>query len=261
MWREMTWHADWGKWAGPVQVPEGAPVKFRAMWSGGAMQSSCWFSHPDGAEACGGTGNPTPLDATFAGVRGNEWWVQAQVTPNAGHALDHVEVRIGQDWKPLALQSWGVRQYAASYHIPQGMILQFRAADTNNLSDLSDCYRWIPPANTDATKVTCGGSTTSTTTSTMSTSGGIFDATFTGVKGNAWWVQASVSGNQPIQNVDARINCSEEWRSLTKQSYGWAASFQVPAGSKVDFRATSNVGNSDFSGGYIWPNATPTSAC
>jgi hypothetical protein len=88
-----------------------------------------------------------------------------------------------------------------------------------------------------------------------------FDATFSGVKGNEWWVQASVSGNQPIQDVDARINCSEEWRSLTKQSYGWAASFHVPAGSKVDFRAISTSGNMDFSGGYVWPNATPTSPC
>jgi hypothetical protein len=88
-----------------------------------------------------------------------------------------------------------------------------------------------------------------------------FDATFTGVKGNEWWVQASVSGNQAIAGVDARLDCGGSWIALTKQSYGWAKSIHVLSGQKVDFRAHSSTGATDLSGGYIWPNATPTSAC
>jgi hypothetical protein len=200
----------------------------------------------------------TNFDATFTGVRGNEWWEQVSVSATGG-TLSKVDVRLnGGAWQPMTKQSYG---YTSSYRAVQGTIVQFRATSTTGATDLSDCYRWIPPSNADASKVTCGGSTTTTTTSTTSTTGAAFAATFSGVKGNDWWVQASVSGNQPIQNVDARVGCSEEWRSLTKQSYGWAASFYVPPGSKVDFRAISTSGNMDFSGGYIWPNATPTSPC
>jgi hypothetical protein len=81
------------------------------------------------------------------------------------------------------------------------------------------------------------------------------------VKGNEYWVQATVSGNQPIAKVEARINCGATWVLLTKESYGYAKSFHVPNGAKVDFRATSSTGATDMSGGYIWPNATPTSGC
>lgn len=195
------------------------------------------------------------FDATFTGVRGNEWWVQANVG-TSGATLASVDVRLnGGAWLPLAKQSWG--GWATSTRIPDGTTVQLRATGTTGATDLSDCYRWIPARNTDAAKVSCGATSTSSTTTTSAA----LDATFSGVKGNDWWVQASVSGSQPIQNVDARVNCSEEWRSLTKQSYGWAASFHVPSGSKVDFRAISTSGNMDFSGGYIWPSATPTSRC
>ena len=202
---------------------------------------------------------PGAFDAAFTGVRGNQWWEQVSVAATGG-TLAKVDVRLnGGAWQTMTKQSYG---WTASIRAVEGTIVQFRATATSGSTDLSDCYRWIPPANTDASKVPCGGTTTTTTTSSTTTSpGAAFDATFSGVKGNEWWVQASVSGNQPIQDVAARIGCSEEWHSLTKQSYGWAASFHVPPGSKVDFRAISTSGNMDFSGGYIWPQATPTSAC
>ncbi|HUR62532.1 MAG TPA: hypothetical protein VM286_09250 [Candidatus Thermoplasmatota archaeon] len=88
-----------------------------------------------------------------------------------------------------------------------------------------------------------------------------FDATFSGVKGNEYWVQASVSGTETIAGVDARVNCSGSWIPLAKQSYGWSKSIHVLNGQKVDFRAHGSSGATDLSGGYIWPNATPTSAC
>ena len=88
-----------------------------------------------------------------------------------------------------------------------------------------------------------------------------FDATFSGVSGNNWWVQANVAGNQAIAKVEARVNCGA-YQPLTKQGWGgWAASFHIPTGSKVTFRATSGTGATDASGGYVWPNATPTTGC
>jgi hypothetical protein len=196
------------------------------------------------------TGSPPPpeFDATFTGVRGNEWWVQANVAASGG-TLAKVDVRLnGGEWKPLAKQSWG--GWAASYRIVQGTVVQLRATATSGATDLSDCYQWIPPSGQDAAKVSC----------TSPPPPG-FDATFSGAKGNQWWVQVNVAANQPLAGVDARVNCGS-WVALTLQSWGgWAKSFHVPDGSKVDFRARSTTGATDTSGGYIWPAATPTSGC
>jgi hypothetical protein len=251
MWKPMAWNADWGKWTASTHVTPGHPVKFRALWDGGAMQTSCWFSHPGGAEACGGTGNPTPLDATFTLVTGNEWWVQAQVTPNQGHAIDHVEVRIGAgDWKPLPKASWGQNDYAASYRIVDGTLVQFRASDTNGLSDLSSCYRWIPPSG--------GGQTAAEVPCSEPT----FRATYSQVKGNEWWAEAVIVANQPVTAVGLRVDCQLEPEDMVyKAEWGkWVlGGVRIPAGSKVTIEA--NFDRDAASGGYVWPQATPTSGC
>jgi hypothetical protein len=94
------------------------------------------------------------------------------------------------------------------------------------------------------------GTTSTTTTPTIGTSG--FDATFSGVTGNSWWVQSSVGGNQGISKVQARVN-GGGWIDLTKQSWGgWAKSFYVPGGAKVEFQAISTSGATDVSGAYYW---------
>jgi VCBS repeat protein len=199
------------------------------------------------------TFNPAPpppaFDATFTAVRGNEWWAQANVAATGG-TLSRVDVSLnGGAWKPLAKQSWG--GWAASYHIVQGTVVRFMAISTMGATDLSDCYQWIPPSGQDAFKVTCG--------SPPPPPG--FDATFTNVQGNEWWVQVNVGANQPLSGVDARVNCGT-WVALGFQSWGaWAKSFHVPNGAKVDFRARSQTGATDVSGGYVWPQATPTSGC
>ncbi|HWH31380.1 MAG TPA: VCBS repeat-containing protein, partial [Egibacteraceae bacterium] len=57
----------------------------------------------------------TSFDATFSGVRGNEWWVQSMVNGN-GQGIAAVDVRLDNgEWRPLARQSWG--GWAASYRI------------------------------------------------------------------------------------------------------------------------------------------------
>jgi hypothetical protein len=188
---------------------------------------------------------PTGFDATFQGVRGNEWWVQATVTSSGG-SVSGVDVRLnGGAWRPLVDHGWG---WARSYHVPEGTIVQLRAHATTGATDLSDCYRWIPPSGTDAAKTSCAPPA--------------FDATFSGVKGNEWWVQANVAGNQPIASVGVRVDCAPEWRPLVRQSWGgWAASFHIPSGSRIDFQARTSTWQSDVSGGYAWPQATPTSGC
>ncbi|MEK6976388.1 MAG: hypothetical protein AABY18_08610 [Candidatus Thermoplasmatota archaeon] len=258
MWTPMTWHADWGKWTASSHVPPGDPVKFRAMWDGGAMQSSCWFSHPAGEEACGGSGNPTPFDATFTLVTGNEWWVQTQVTPNNGHSVDHVEVLVGSEWKSLRLQSWGVREYGASYHFPQGSVVQFRASDTQSLSDLSSCYGWIPPQGNGQTagEVSCS--------SPPPPPG--FTATWSQVAGNNWWVEGVLTASEPVYSVFLTIDCSTGDPADMSYNAAWGkwtlGNTHIPTGAKVTFTANGgSSGTQVHSGGYIWPNATPTSGC
>ncbi len=262
-------------------VPAGKRVMFWAGFTGsGAADTvlSCWFTHPAGVEQCDGgtsssststsgtssssstttsasstttTSSPPPFDATFTGVRGNEWWVQAQVATN-GPSIAKVDVHLYANgawgsWMPVARQSWG---WGSSYHIVQGTVVQLRATATDGRTDLSSCRQWIPAPNTDAAIVACPGTVAP------------FDATFTGVKGNEWWVQANVAGNRPIAGVSVRVECTPYWTPLTKQSWGgWTASFHIPANSRLDFQAHTADWASDGSGGYGWTAAGPIDPC
>ena len=227
---------SWGAWAASFHVEPGHKVLFRASWPDGEVRTSCWFEHPSGAERCD-TPPTSGFDASFSSVRGNEWWVQGNVMANGPVARVDVTLDDGATWKPLAKQSWG--GWAASYHIVQGTIVRLRATSTDGQGDLSSCRQWIPPSGQDAQVVTCPGS-------------GAFDATFTGVKGNEWWVQVNVAGNQPIAAVAVRVDCAPQWRHLTLQSWGgWTASFRIPPGSKVDFQARSGTNAVDASGDYV----------
>ncbi len=157
-WATMTNKPEWGSWALGYHVEAGHRVTFRATTAAGVV-TSCPFTHPAGVEQCDSQPPPGGFQPTFAAVRGNEWWVQGQVKANAGFTLSKVEVTLnGQlDWKPLTKQSWGDSMYAASYHIPQGAVVQLRAHSTSGNTNVSDCYKWIPASNTDATKVSCTG--------------------------------------------------------------------------------------------------------
>ena len=207
-------------------------------------------SPPHNVYRLGSVPPPVSFDASFGGVRGNEWWIQASTVDAAGGTLAKVDVRLnGGAWQPLTKHSWG--GWAASYRAVQGTLVQLRATASDGATDLSSCYQWIPPSGADAAVVPCGSSPPSG-----------FDASFSNVKGNDWWVEAKVTANQALAGVDARVNCAGTWKQLELKSWGsWAASFNVPAGSKVDFRARSTGGATDLSGGYVWPNATTTSAC
>jgi hypothetical protein len=231
----------WCDWGLAMSSTSGSVV-FRGFFPDLASFTSEAFSwNPSGG---------TTFGAQFFEVGGNEWWEQVSVNAFGG-TLSRVDVRVnGGAWNPLAKQSWGNNMWAGSYRAPPGSAVQFQVTSTGGDKAVSPCYQWLPskPAQT-TTCPTGGGGTT-------------FDATYSGVKGNDWWVQTSVAvTGGTLAGVDARVNCAGTWHPLAKQSYGWSASFNVPAGSKVDFRARSTTGATDLSGGYVWPNATPTSAC
>lgn len=90
------------------------------------------------------------------------------------------------------------------------------------------------------------GSATSTTTPTAP-SGGAFDASFTDIQAKDWWVEVTVTGNEPIAKVEASVN-GGAYVALTKQWWGdYAKSLHVPSGANVVFRATSTSGAVDTS--------------
>ena len=248
-WVAMTYHPEWafGDWAASFHIEQGHRVMFRASWSGGAQQLSCWFTHPDGVEQCGASG----FQPTFTLVTGNEWWVQTQVTPNSGHTTATVDVRLnGGSWMPLKLQSWGVRAYAASYHIVDGTVVQFRATDTTGASGLSECYHWLPPQQNGATAavVPC------TTPNPAPAPTAFF---VSNLKGNEWWIEAKASSKSPIAGLDTRVN-GGPWVAMTLRDWdAWAVSTHAPPGSHVQFRARFPDGTFAFlPNGYVWTATT-----
>ncbi|HWH09039.1 MAG TPA: hypothetical protein VNX21_07545, partial [Candidatus Thermoplasmatota archaeon] len=99
-WKALTLRS-WGAWAASFRIEPGNLVQFRARFPDGAAVTSCEFTHPAGAERCGSPPPPGNFTATFSGVKGNEWWVQASVSATGG-TLARVDVRLdGGAWTPL----------------------------------------------------------------------------------------------------------------------------------------------------------------
>ena len=239
-WTTLTLRS-WGNYAGSFHVEPGHQVQFRGAQHGGMSDAriweSCWFTHPAGVEQCGT--QPAEFDATFSGVKGNAWWIQASVSAVNGQVAK-VEASIdGGAFKPLSNKGWG---WAASYHAPEGSLVQLRATSTTGATDESGCYRWTSAAPTG-----CEGSPV-----------GQFEATFSNARGNAWWIETDVHVRDgTLDGVDARVD-GGSWVALTKQSWGsWAKSIPAPAGSTVEFRAraTDTYGQPQeaISGTYAWP--------
>ncbi len=90
-----------------------------------------------------------------------------------------------------------------------------------------------------------------------------FSATFSGVKGNEYWMEAVITANEPINYVFVYFDdCTSEPGDMTYHAeWGkWALGVHIPAGTKVVMEVGGEFGTVR-SGGYIWPNATPTSGC
>ncbi|MEA3166746.1 MAG: hypothetical protein QOJ26_1620 [Thermoplasmata archaeon] len=195
-------------------------------------------------------GHDDPI-ITFDHRGGNEWWVEVS-TGGLGAKPTQVQAKdANSPWTALTLRSWG--NWAGSFHIEPGNQVLFRGLVGGEWFD--SCSFTHPAGKTPTGGESCAGVRESAPPPG-------FDATFTNVKGNEWWVQANVAANQPLAGVDARVGCGPTWTPLTLQDWGgWAASFHVTAGSKVDLRARSTGGAQDVSGGYVWPQATPTAPC
>jgi hypothetical protein len=70
-------------------------------------------------------------------------------------------------------------------------------------------------------------------------------------QGNEWWVEVDVDASEDLSKVEARVD-GGEWRQLDHKWWGsWAKSVHVD-GSTVEFRATSQSGQTVTSTTYGW---------
>ncbi len=92
---------------------------------------------------------------------------------------------------------------------------------------------------------------TSTTTTSAPAPAPAFTATVA-PKGNEWWVEAAVSGSQPVAKVEAKAG-SGSWVPLDKKDWGaYAKSFNVPKGTLVQFRVTAADGQVATTSAQAW---------
>ena len=145
-WQPLTLRS-WGDWAASVHAPQGSVVQFQARSTSGATALSGCYRWTDRAPVdCGsggGGGGTGTFVATFKNVRGNEWWVETDVTVSGG-TLAGVDARVnGGSWVALTKQSYG--SWAKSIHAAPGSTVEFRARSTDGQSVVSSGYRW-PPA-------------------------------------------------------------------------------------------------------------------
>lgn len=201
------------------------------------------------------TGMPTTADhsheeegraVTFDHRGGNEWWVEVDLGGRDAASVARVEAQDTDGaWVALTFRSWGV--WGDSFHVEPGHEVRFRALWPDG-QVITSCWFGHPDG-----EERCAADAAPAVE---------FDAVFSGAKGNDWWVEVFVSGNEPLVDVEARLDCQGDWRPLTKRSWGaWAQSFFVTPGSVVDFRARSTSGAVDLSAGHVWPAATPTDPC
>lgn len=174
-----------------------------------------------------------PSTGAFTNVKGNEWWIQANVANAPRTVTASVD---GGAPVAMKLQSWGA--WAVSTKAPTGSVVTLTATYADGTKATAS-YKWPDATPTTATS---GSPAPAATT---------FAATFTGVTGNAWWVQTKVTGDKPIASVAARVN-GGTWVTLTKYDWGYAKSIPAPAGSTVEFRATATTGETAQSGAYKW---------
>lgn len=195
-------------------------------------------------------GTPGAFEPGFTNLRGNEWWVETEVTDPR---VTKVDARVnGGPWIALQATDWG--SWAESLHARQNSIVQLRAVADDGSTGLSDCYQW-----TEATRTSCPDADPGEGPGEDPEPPGDGSVEFTNVRGNAWWVETEASADRTITGVAARID-EGAWQSLEATGWGsWAKSIHAPQESLVEFRATFADGSSDRSGCYRWTQAEPMS--
>ncbi len=242
-WRALE-EQDWGSWAKSFHVPDGSIVQFQARNHDGDTALSGCYEWPDANPTeCPGDGDNTgdgEFDADFVNPRGNEWWVETDV--QSERHITGVDARIdGGSWTALEQQDWG--SWAKSIHAPEGSIVQFQAHTDDGSRALSACYEWTHASQTSCPDGSDGGDD----------GDGDFDAEYIEPRGNEWWVETDVEANQPVVAVDARVD-GGSWFALERTDWGsWAKDTHVGEDVDVEFRATSDSGQTDISDVYRWP--------
>src|SRR3990167_7425582 len=153
---------SWGSYArGSIFVATGSTVEFRARNAAGAVYLSGayrWSSTPTLISG-------VAFSATFTPTGGSLSFIGTRVTANK--PIIRVEARVdGGSWFVLAqtaTDAWGTSRTVAS-----GAIVEFRATANTNEQVVSGRYTW-----------------------TSGSTGGGFVATFSGVRGNSWWLETA----------------------------------------------------------------------
>ncbi len=229
---------SWGAHAGSVKAPHGSTVEFRAHIGGGTESAA--YKWPDAMPATASSGGgssggiTTQSGDVFSEVKGNRWWIQANVEGSPSRVDARVD---GGPWLGMKHESWGA--WTVSTSAPEGARVELRA--TFGGASKTAAYSWTegdakPAGSGSSPPAPSGGSS--------------FDATFDKKQVLEWWVQVGVTGTKSISKVDVRVN-GGSWTPLAKQSWGdWAGSVHVNGGQKVEFRATASDGSTDISQGY-----------
>lgn len=261
----------WGSWASSFYVPRDSRLVFRAHGAGGQIATSPVYLWPTGDVVQHADPAPEPepepdgFAASFSGVGGNNWWVEAYV--DATQQVSAVEARVDQGaWRALSPTGWG--SWATSFFVADDSLVELRATAASGATAHSPTYLWPnaalvsepPPPAAETPPVPedplvddepVVEETTPTTTQP-------FEAHFSNPQGNNWWLEIDVASAAMIAAVHARVD-GGAFSPLTQTDWGpWVGSLYAPNGSIVDFRATSVDGATVTSAAYLWPDATPT---
>ncbi|MEA3198675.1 MAG: phosphatidylinositol-3-phosphatase [Thermoplasmata archaeon] len=213
--------------------PVGSWIAFGAVQKGDGTWQNEATTHAFSVSAANtpATPPPTPLPSpspgaaavTFTPRAGNAWWVQVGLSGADAASVVKVEAMpAGGAWHTLAKQSWG--DWAASFYVGSAAV----------------SYRATTADGRVATSGAGAGASS-------------FAATFTGMRGNAWWVETNVAAaGGTLVGVDASIN-GGAWVPLSPTSWGsWAKGMSAPAGSQVRFRADAADGSTVVSAAKTW---------
>lgn len=117
-------------------------------YAGSGVQKAAgavWVAGVLAERANGAASTPPPaLAASFVpSVNINEWWVDVRVT--ASNPLARVEASVdGGAPHNLPKTAWGT--WAASFHVPRGSMVTFRAVDVHGQDAHSSPVQWLGPA-------------------------------------------------------------------------------------------------------------------
>jgi hypothetical protein len=93
------------------------------------------------------------------------------------------------------------------------------------------------------------------------TTSGAFDATFTNVRGNEWWIETDEETSHSVASVHARVD-GGSWQPLEKRDWGsWADDIHAPEGAIVEFQARNGGGDRAVSGCYAWGEDPTSTSC